>query len=58
MDEFKLETAMRRLGIDRLCGRVCQVLAETTYLEEGFMPTAAIDDRGTEKIRQILVNYI
>ncbi len=58
MDEFKLETAMRRLGIDRLCGRVCQVLAETTYLEEGFMPTAAIDDRGTEKIRQTLVNYI
>ena len=58
VDEFKLVTAMRRLGISRLCGRVCQVLAETTYLDEGFMPLAAIDDRGTEKIRQILVNYI
>lgn len=58
VDEYKLETAMRRLGIDRLCGRVCQVLAETAYLDEGFMPVAAIDDRGTEKIRQTLVNYI
>ncbi len=56
-DEYQLQQAMSRLGLTKLCGRVCQVLSEVAYLGEGFMPTEAIDDSGTEKIRQRLVNY-
>ena len=56
VDEYKLQTAMNRLGVSKLCGRICTVLAETAYLSEGFMPVEAIDDKGTEKIRQNLVN--
>ncbi len=57
MDEPRLEEVLKRLHLYKFCRRLCQVLSEVAYLEEGFMPVPSLNDGGTEKIRQILVTY-
>jgi hypothetical protein len=35
-----------------------QVLSEQTLQEEGFMPLAPLDDRGTQQIRNAITNHL
>ena len=55
IDEERLSQALHSLGIYPFACRISQVLSETAYLDEGFMPVPALDDRGTAHIRTQLM---
>lgn len=38
--------------------RLLQVLTEVTAIDEGFMPVAALNDKGTQKLRNNLYNHL
>ena len=57
MDEDKFATTLKSLNIYPFACRLCQVLQEIAYLDEGYMPVPALDDRGTATIRQALMTY-
>ncbi len=56
-DEDVFYEAATSLGILSLTRRLCQLLYETAYLEEGFMPVYRLDDKETEEMRQYLIRY-
>ena len=56
-DEERVSETAERLGIHTLLRRLCQLLYETVYLEEGFMPVYRLDDPGTERMRQYMIAY-
>ena len=57
IEEPRLKEVLKRLHIHKLCRRLCQVLSEAAYLDEGFMPVPALNDSGTEKIRQNIATF-
>lgn len=57
VDEDQLATLLADVGLLRFTRRVCQVLAESIYLEPGFMPVPALDDGGTAHLRTNLIKY-
>ena len=57
IDEDALDAHLREQRIHTFTRRVCQVLHEAAYLDEGYMPVPALDDKGTEKIRTNLTKY-
>ena len=57
MDEDRLAFHLKELKLYQFTRRICQVLSETTYLDEGYMPVPALDDRGTANIRAHLMKY-
>jgi hypothetical protein len=57
LDERQLALQLKHLGLYNFTRRICQVLHETTYLDEGYMPVPALDDRGTSHIRTHLMKY-
>lgn len=56
-DEDKLAEHLSEQRIHTFTRRICQVLEEVAYLDLGFMPVAALNDKGTEKIRANLIKY-
>lgn len=58
LDEDALLKEMESVDDDRFMGRIHQILQEMLYLEPGFTPVAAIDDSGTEKIRQKITHIL
>ena len=56
-DDLLLE-AFEQKGLTKFAGRLMQVLHEQTLLDEGYMPIDPIDDRGTQKIRDIITNHL
>ena len=57
VDEDFLKNLLEELGLLTFARRINQVLSETIYLEHGFMPVPALDDRGTSIIRNNLIKY-
>ena len=57
MDEEQLAHHLKQLNLYSFTRRICQVLHETTYLDEGYMPVPALNDRGTADIRKHLMKY-
>ena len=57
MDEARLASLLKELKLYKFTRRICQVLGETTYLDEGYMPVPALDDRGTAILRSHLMKY-
>ena len=57
MDEELLATTLRQLHLYPYARRVCQVLKEVAYLDDGYMPVPALDDSSTSKIRTDLMKY-
>ena len=57
VDEDFLKNLLEELGLLTFARRINQVLSETFYLEQGFMPVPALDDRGTSIIRNNLIKY-
>ena len=55
LDEELLAKSLRSIGIYGFARRISQVLSEISYLDEGFMPVPALDDRGTAHIRTQLM---
>ena len=51
LNEESLAQFLHSLGIYDFACRISQVLSEIAYLDEGFMPVPALDDRGTAHIR-------
>lgn len=52
-----LDAKLHDLHLHTFARRISQILKETVYLAEGFMPVTALDDHGTERIRKSLVRY-
>lgn len=55
LNEELLAQALHSIGLYAFACRISQVLAESAYLDEGFMPVPALDDRGTSHIRSQLM---
>ena len=56
-DEDLLKELLENIGLLPFARRICQVLSETIYLEQGFMPVTELDDGGTSEIRTNLIKY-
>ena len=57
MDEDQLADTLQSIGLLKFTRRICQVLHELSYLDEGYMPVPALNDRGTRKIRKSIMKY-
>lgn len=57
IDERHLSDALHRIKLYDFGCRVCQVLQECAYLDEGYTPLPVLNDQGTERIRQNLIKY-
>ena len=57
VNDAALDTKLRELHLHTFARRINQILKETVYLAEGFMPVPALNDNGTEKIRKSLIHY-
>lgn len=55
-DEDKLQRMTKQMGIQKFTSRLMQILHETFYLEEGYMPVPPVDDKRTDNIRKSLLN--
>lgn len=53
-DEDKLQRMLKQLKLQKFTARLMQILQETYYLEEGYMPIPPIDDKRTNNIRKSL----
>jgi len=58
VNDDELQEALEEKGLTKFAGRLMQVLQELTLLDEGYMPVDPIDDRGTQKIRDIITNHL
>ena len=54
-DEDKFQRMTKQLKIQKFAARLMQILHETFYLEEGFMPIPPVDDKRTNKLRKSLL---
>lgn len=55
-DEDRLKEIITRMKIKRFTERMTQIMSDELYLEEGFQPVAARQDKKTELIRQQLLH--
>lgn len=53
-----LQRALEEKGLSKYTARLIQVLSEQTLLDEGYMPLAPLDDRGTQQIRKAITNHL
>ncbi|MBQ8711627.1 MAG: glycosyltransferase [Prevotella sp.] len=53
-----LQEALEEARLMKYFRRLLQVLTEQTGLDEGFLPARPLDDRGTQKIRNMLTNHL
>lgn len=53
-----LQEALEQKGLAKFAARLMQVLHEQIHLDEGYMPIAPLDDRGTQKIRESITNHL
>ena len=53
-DEDKLLRMLKQLKLQKFTARLMQILHETYYLEEGYMPISPIDDKRTNNLRKSL----
>lgn len=53
-DEDKFQRMLKQLKLQKFTARLMQILQETYYLEEGYMPIPPIDDKRTNNIRKLL----
>jgi len=57
-DEDLLAEQLQERRLDKLAGRIMQLMAEQTGLDEGYMPVAPISDRTTRRMRQQIENHL
>ena len=57
MDEEKLAATLQRVHLYPFAQRICQILSESLYLDEGYMPVPALNDSKTAKIRNQIMKY-
>lgn len=57
-DERKVKETLKDKNLLRYAGRLMQVCADLTGLEEGFMPVDAIDDWHTRRIENIITRHL
>jgi hypothetical protein len=54
-DEVEFEVLIKAQKLKMLTSRLISVMAEMLYLEEGFMPTAPLNDTKAQHIKQALL---
>lgn len=55
-DEDHFVVTLKRLGIKKFAARILQVLKESMYLTDGFIPSEPLDDHGTQQIRNVVIH--
>lgn len=58
IDEGKAAEILRGKRLYKFTGRIMQLLADMTGLEEGFMPVPPINDRQTNRIKTIINKHL
>lgn len=58
VDDDSLSEALEEKRLTSFAARLMQVLSEQTLLDEGYMPLAPLDDRGTQQIRNLIANHL
>ncbi len=58
IDEGKAGEILRGKRLYKFTGRIMQLLADMTGLEEGFMPVPPINDRQTNRIKTIINKHL
>ena len=58
LSEERLMSVLRKTKQDAFFASLLTVLAETTLLDEGFMPCLPVDNKTTEAIRQSLAQHL
>lgn len=56
-DEDHMEELLNSLGLEVFAGRLEQIMLDQSILSEGFMPVSAVNDKTTDKIKEIITNY-
>ena len=57
LDEDQLAADLRSVGLTSFARRISQLMCESAYLDEGFMPMPALDDGGTARLRAMMMTY-
>lgn len=58
VDDDSLAEALEEKRLTVFASRLMQILSEQTLLDEGYMPLAPLDDRGTRQIRNLIANHL
>ena len=58
VDDDSLAEALEEKRLTAFAARLMQILSEQTLLDEGYMPLAPLDDRGTRQIRNLIANHL
>lgn len=56
VNDDQLQERLQEKKLQKFASRLMQILSEQALLEEGFMPLPPTNDRGTQKIRDIITN--
>ena len=56
-DEDHMEELLNSLGLEEFAGRLEQIMLDQSILSEGFMPVSIVNDKTTDKIKEIITNY-
>ena len=56
-DEDHMEELLNSLGLEVFAGRLEQIMLDQSILSEGFMPVSIVNDKTTDKIKEIITNY-
>ena len=58
VDDERLCDELNAHKLTALAGRLMQIAAEQTLLDEGFMPLPPINDHQTDKLRKLIYNHL
>ena len=58
VNDERLISMLEDKGLTAYTARLMQVLSEVTRLDEGYMPVAPVDDKQTQRIRELLTNHL
>jgi hypothetical protein len=56
-DEDHMEELLNSQGLEVFTGRLEQIMLDQSILSEGFMPVSIVNDKTTDRIKEIITNY-
>lgn len=56
-DEDHMEELLNTQGLEVFTGRLEQIMLDQSILSEGFMPVSIVNDKTTDRIKEIITNY-
>jgi hypothetical protein len=52
-----MEELLNTQGLEVFTGRLEQIMLDQSILSEGFMPVSIVNDKTTDRIKEIITNY-